>query len=157
MRAHCPVSALCDQFILKLFNDRRHSEGGALMSAQVAKEIDEAFLPAIFAVEQIVGALGCCAFELARSGFDPIALELAAHIARRNAYARVVANAFDLERIGDGVKIKNALVFDKPDGRGDAFAVFAERFEVEVLLVGELGKRLVGHNVETSVGLRGLS
>src|SRR5262249_62396291 len=71
---------------------------------------------------------------------------MAAHIARRDAHARIVTNPFDLVRMGHGVEIQRAAIFDEPEWRAHSLSVSAIALQVQILSVGELSELVIAHN-----------
>src|SRR5581483_2319407 len=76
-----------------------------------AEDFSDAFHPSIFLSEQLVPVFGLGGSEDAGFGVNPFAFHIAAHVARRNADARVVAHALHLPRVGQLVDVKNAVLF----------------------------------------------
>src|SRR5215510_13832321 len=121
-------------------------EGRAFVPSDFGKEIEYAFGPSILAIQQLIGPARFRLAEPPGRGGNPIAFEIAAHIARGDAHARIVTNPFDLVRMGHGVEIQRAAIFDEPEWRAHSLSVPAIALQVQILSVGELGELVIAHN-----------
>src|SRR5215470_16407682 len=118
----------------------------AFVSSDFGQEIEYAFGPSVLAIQQLICPARLRLAEPPGRGGYPFAFDIATHIARGDAHARIVTNPFDLVRMGHGVEIQRAVIFDEPEWRAHSLSVSAIALQVQILLVGELGELVIAHN-----------
>src|SRR5215510_3365688 len=133
-------------FVVRLESIKLNREGRAFVPSDFGQEIEYAFGPSVFAIQQLIGPARFRLAEPPGRGGYPIAFEIATHIARGDAHARIVTNPFDLVRTCHGVEIQGAVIFDEPAWRAHSLSVPAIALQVQILLVGELGELVIAHN-----------
>src|SRR5262245_6720791 len=120
-------------------------EGRAFVPSDFGQEIEYTFGPSVLAVQQFIGPARFRLAEPPGCGGYPFAFDIAAHVARSDEHSRVITNPFDLVRMGHGVEIQRAAVFDEPERRAHSLSVSAIALQVQILLVGELGELVIAH------------
>jgi hypothetical protein len=118
----------------------------AFVPPDLGEKIEYAFGPSVLAIQEVIRMARFGYIEPPGRGVNPIAFDIAAHIARDDAHARVIANSVDLVRMGHGVEIQHALILDEPERRAHAAAVSAIALQVYIFLVGELREIVISHS-----------
>src|SRR5262245_23911068 len=132
--------------VLYRWSIKLNLECGAFVPSDFGQEIEYAFGPSVLAIQQFIGPARFRLIEPPGRGDYPFAFDIATHIARRHAHARIVTNPFDLVRMGHGVEIQRAVIFDEPEWRAHSLSVSAIALQVQILLVVELGELVIAHN-----------
>src|ERR1051325_3166238 len=112
-------------------------EYGMSIAAQAPEQVADLFHQAVLFVEQLLALPGFFLVNDSGPGFDPVAFEVAAHVAGRDTHARVVAYAFHLPGVDERIDVNRPVLFGEPQGRRDALPVSLEGFQVQVFLPGK--------------------
>src|SRR5436189_2665147 len=97
-------------FVIKLPPDliEFNRDHDAFSFHQLAENISDLLQQAVLLIKQPV-PFGCfVALDDSCPGFDPLAFELAAHIARRDSHAQVIADSLHFARISERVDVQHA-------------------------------------------------
>lgn len=71
--------------------------------------------------------------------------DFAPNCAERYRHMRIIADALGLSHVVARHHVELVIIFSEPNGRGDAYAIFAEGFERNVFLTGDCSWNRTGH------------
>ena len=129
--------------------------------AELCEEVEDLLPRRIFRIQEANATRRFFALDNFRACLDPIAKQLAPHIARSDSDPRIAADAFGFARFGLAVDVEflrraDRWIAREPDRGAYALAGFAKGFEIQVFAALEGAEcRIGGHAFFDAVSGRG--